>query len=336
MNIIWIALITGLTTGGISCLAVQGGLLASALSHPSTSSGPYGKTKIVGMFLLAKIVAYTILGFGLGAVGASLSITPRVQGWMQIFAGLYMLATAANLLNLHPIFRHVVIQPPRFAYKFMRRTSKSGELFAPAMLGALTVLIPCGVTQGMMVFATSSANPILGASIMFAFTLGTTPVFAILGLSASKLMEKKAFVYISAALILFLGVLSINTGQVLRGSAHTAQNYWRVLTTDPGEVAAAQTTASLNSEGQQEVIVEVTGSGYTTSANTLKAGVPVKLKLVSKNAIGCSRAFTIPELGISKILPVNGEEEIEFTPSREGRLAFSCSMGMYNGEFNIN
>src|SRR5687767_1989058 len=30
---IFIALITGLTTGGLSCLAVQGGLLASSMAH---------------------------------------------------------------------------------------------------------------------------------------------------------------------------------------------------------------------------------------------------------------------------------------------------------------
>ncbi len=33
MNQYLIAFITGLTTGGLSCLAVQGGLLASSLAH---------------------------------------------------------------------------------------------------------------------------------------------------------------------------------------------------------------------------------------------------------------------------------------------------------------
>ena len=33
MNQIFVAFITGLTTGGLSCLAVQGGLLASSLGH---------------------------------------------------------------------------------------------------------------------------------------------------------------------------------------------------------------------------------------------------------------------------------------------------------------
>ena len=91
--------ITGLTTGGVSCLAVQGGLLASAITQkPKDESRlPY-----VGMFLAAKIIAYTLLGFALGALGSALTITPQFQGWMQIFAGLYMLITAANLLFLSP------------------------------------------------------------------------------------------------------------------------------------------------------------------------------------------------------------------------------------------
>lgn len=121
MNTIWLAFITGLTTGGISCIAVQGGLLASAISQKKENQT---NLSMVGMFLGAKVVAYTLLGFALGALGSVLTISPQFQGWMQIFAGLYMLATAANLLNLHPIFRYAVIQPPRFAYRFMRSQSK--------------------------------------------------------------------------------------------------------------------------------------------------------------------------------------------------------------------
>src|SRR3989344_4297521 len=93
MNTIWLAFITGLTTGGISCLAVQGGLLASSISQKTENQS---NTSLVGMFLAAKIGAYTVLGFGLGALGSALTITPQFQGWMQIFAGLYMLVTAAK------------------------------------------------------------------------------------------------------------------------------------------------------------------------------------------------------------------------------------------------
>jgi hypothetical protein len=111
MNTIWIALLTGLTAGGVSCLAVQGGLLASSLATVPDDKKNMGTL----LFLGAKIVSYTLLGFLLGFFGASLSISSTVQGWLQIMAGLYMIATAANLLQIHPIFRYVVVQPPTWA-----------------------------------------------------------------------------------------------------------------------------------------------------------------------------------------------------------------------------
>lgn len=332
MNPIFLAFATGITTGGISCLAVQGGLLASVISQKKEDQT---NSSIVGMFLLAKLFGYSVLGLLLGALGSALTITPQFQGWMQIFAGLYMLATAANLLNLHPIFRYAVIQPPRFAYRFMRQQSKLSDSFTPLLLGFLTVLIPCGITQGMMVVAVSSGSAISGGSIMFAYTLGTIPVFATLGLGASKLLERKAFAYIGSTLIIILGLLSINTGQVLRGSVHTAQNYWYVITNPNNEAEASGQIAGVTTDGKQQVTINVESNGYQTSASTLKAGVPVKLTLKTNDVYSCARAFTIPSLKISKVLPVNGEETIEFTPTKTGRLTFSCSMGMYGGEFKV-
>ena len=70
MNTIWLAFITGLTTGGISCFAVQGGLLASALTEEN-------KKKSTLLFLGAKLVAYTLLGFLLGFLGGTLNISPK-------------------------------------------------------------------------------------------------------------------------------------------------------------------------------------------------------------------------------------------------------------------
>lgn len=330
MNIFFLAFITGLTTGGISCLAVQGGLLTSVVSENNKDRND---SHLVGMFLLAKIIAYTFLGFGLGLIGASLQITPQLQGWLQIAAGVFMILTAARLLDLHPVFRKFVIQPPKSFYKLIRKESKLQSSFAPLVLGALTVLIPCGITQGMMVLAIASANPFEAAGIMFAFTLGTSPIFFALGLASAKLFQKKAFVYIASTVILFLGLLSINTGQVLRGSVHTIQSYYKVATNQID--TSASEVARVDSEGVQEATITVTDEGYEANINTLKVGVPVKLRLLADNAEGCARAFTIPAMNLQKILPANGEETLEFTPTKKGALTFSCSMGMYSGQFIV-
>src|SRR3989344_2862861 len=104
MSNIWLAFITGLTTGGFSCFAVQGGLLTSALAEEEEMEvSKKLKAQALIVFLVSKVVAYTLLGLLLGFLGATLNISPKVQGWMQIFIGLFMVTTAARLLNLHPI-----------------------------------------------------------------------------------------------------------------------------------------------------------------------------------------------------------------------------------------
>lgn len=323
MATLWLAFITGLTTGGFSCFAVQGGLLTSALTESDKKRGLLA-------FLSAKIIAYTILGFLLGLLGASLNISPKVQGWLQIFIGLYMVATFARLLNLHPVFRYFVIQPPKSILRLLKNQSRAKSIFTPITLGALTILIPCGVTQAMMLLALGSGSPLWGAGIMLAFTLGTSPVFFAIGLAATEALKNKAFSVVAAFFILIIGILSINSGQILRGSFHTLQNYWRALVGTVEEVKAATIKS-----GTQEVTINVLNNGYRSSINTLKAGVPVRLKLVSEDVKSCARAFAIPDLNYFKILPATGTETIEFTPKKLGRLTYTCSMGMYTGSFNV-
>lgn len=330
MNQVWLAFITGLTTGGISCFAVQGGLLASSLAQQKE-----GNKKIsIATFLISKLVSYSLLGALLGLVGSSLFISPKLQGIMQIVAGLFMLTTVGKLLNLHPFFRHFAISPPKTAFRLLRTTSLNENIFAPAVLGFLTILIPCGITQSMMFLSIASGNPLWGALILAAFILGTSPVFFALGVASGELLKRNGLKYVAATAIFVLGIISINTGQILRGSVHTLQNYWlaaidKVSSGQPGGLAG------INAQGFQEAEIQVLSSGYRSNVKTLKAGVPVKLSLVTAKTSGCSRAFTIPEYGITKILPETGNVTLEFTPSKTGRLTYTCNMGMYTGYFEV-
>ena len=317
MNNIWLALITGLTTGGISCFAVQGGLLASALTEEN-------KKRATLIFLGAKLVAYTLLGFLLGFLGGTLNISPKIQGILQILIGIFMIATAGRLLDIHPIFRYFVIQPPKFILRMMRNQAEAKSFFTPAFLGFMTVLIPCGVTQAMMLYAIGTSNPFWGAGIMFAFVLGTSPVFYLIGIASAELFKKKIFNYLAATFIFVIGILSINSGQILRGSVHTIQNYYSAI------FGSGQTAKIGN-----VVNITITNRGYKTDVNTLKLGVPVKLILKTNNVTSCARAFTIPDFNYFKILPATGTEIIEITPTKLGNLTFTCSMGMYSGSFNV-
>ena len=317
MNTFILAFMTGLTTGGISCFAVQGGLLASALTEKN-------KKKSTLIFLGAKIIAYTLLGLLLGFLGAGLNISPKIQGVFQIVIGIFMIATAGRLLNLHPIFRYFVVQPPKFVLRLMKNQAQAKSVFTPAFLGFLTVLIPCGVTQAMMLYAIGTGSPLWGAGILFAFILGTSPVFFAIGIASSELFKKKVFNYIAAAFIFVIGIISINSGQILRGSVHTLQNYYSVI------VGSSRVSTIGN-----VVTIQITNRGYKSDVNTLKVGVPVKLILKTSNVTNCTRAFTIPDLNYFKILPATGIETIEFTPNKLGNMTYTCSMGMYSGSFNV-
>src|SRR3989338_6583786 len=222
MNL-WVIFLTGLTVGGLTCLAVQGGLLASVIAareEDTTSNTRRHALYATGGFLVSKFIAYVVLGFILGAFGGVLNISGSIQTYMQLAAGLYMIAVALNLLNIHPIFRYVIIQPPRFLTRLVRSQSKSKDIFAPAILGAMTIFIPCGTTLAMEALAISSANAFMGAVIMATFVLGTMPLFFGVGWITSLLGDnfREKFLKLAAFAVLYLGITSANGALVAGGS----------------------------------------------------------------------------------------------------------------------
>ncbi len=318
MTSLWAVFLTGLIAGGLSCLAVQGGLLAATIAQQEDQNA-----LPILSFLGAKLVAYTIFGFMLGWFGSLFQLSLTMQIIMQSVVVIFMLGTAFNILEIHPIFRYFVIQPPRFVTKLVRNQSKSRSIFAPAILGAFTVFIPCGTTQAMMALAIGSASPILGASILFAFVLGTSPLFFVVGYFATKLGNsmQKAFMTIAAITLIVLALFNLNNVLALAGSDLSVQTS-----------TIKQSTSQLVSEAT----IEFTPTAYIPQSITIKAGSEVTLNLINKTGSGCIQAFTIPKLKIQKVVGVGTQEKVTFTaPSEPGQIPFMCSMGMYRGVINV-
>lgn len=382
---LWVIFLTGLTTGGLSCLAVQGGLLANVIanqagddtlpakekSHPdltqmskhdlinyyethqneTQTSKSFRKdlTFSIVLFLAAKLVAYTLLGAGLGWLGTMIQLTPVGRGVLMLIITVFMLGTALRLLNVHPIFNYFQLQPPKFVRRFLRQWSKnSREDFAtPLFLGVLTVLIPCGITQAMMALAIGTGSPLAGAVTMLAFTLGTTPIFFFLAYFATRLGEKlnTYFVRLVAILLLIFTLFSLESGLNLIGSPVSFAAYKQWLET-PGQVADSSSTNTgvlainepakeVPQPSEQTLTINVSDEGYRPNTLKAKANLPTKLVLVTQDTSSCSRAFTIPSLKIQKVLPETGSKTIDLPPQKKGRLRFSCSMGMYTGQINF-
>jgi uncharacterized protein len=349
MTDLWVAFFTGLTTGGLSCMAVQGGLLAGSLANQieqdiSQNCGkrrkglqPHIALPIV-LFLLSKLAVYTLLGYLLGALGSVFELTTTTRAIMQFAIGFFIIGNALRMLNVHPIFRYFSFEPPASLTRYIRRKSKNGtSVITPLYLGALTVLIPCGVTQGIMAAAVATANPVQGAALLFAFVLGTSPVFFLLSYFATRLsaVMEKYFVRIVAAVLLVLGILAVDTGFNLLGSPYSLTRLVQSFspTTSSQQLASADLTAGAQTGNEGEIVLAVTGSGYEPYTLHAPANKPVKLNLVTKDTYSCARAFTIPELNIAEILPKTGTTVVDLPAQKPGKvIAFTCSMGMYSGE----
>ncbi len=383
-----LAFVTGLTTGGLSCMAVQGGLLAASVAQtverdiaerapqfaakgqksksrrvsaisdasparPSAAAASNARISLpIILFLAAKLVAYTMLGFVLGMLGSVLQLTPMTRAMLQIGIGVFLVGNALRMLNVHPIFRYFNFEPPKRITRYLRRSAKqNGDLLTPVFLGFLTVLIPCGVTQAMMAVALGTANPLQGAAIMFAFILGTTPVFFALAYLATRLGERleKRFAFVAADVLLVLGVVSIKGGLALTGlpvglptlsqaAAPSAPKATIPSAPQAAAPSAAQASAPTAVAGEaQTLTINARSNGYDPGLVVAKAGVPAKLALVTNKTQSCSRSFVIPALNIQRLLPDTGTVWVDIPAQRAGTtIKFTCSMGMYTGKITFN
>lgn len=357
----WTIFLTGLTTGGLSCLAMQGGILASAIANQKdeelekaskkrsskkkikqlTNTSPSSFDQLdwmpVSMFLVGKIISHTIFGFFLGFLGSQLELSLTAKLVFQAAAAFFMFATAMNLLEVHPLFRYVVIQPPKFFTRFVRNSTKSKAVFTPFLIGFLTLLIPCGVTQSMEVLAMSSGSPILGAGIMFVFVLGTSPLFGLLGVGVAKLSEvwSSNFMKVAALSLIFLSVSSINGILVVLNSPLTFQKLRTAIMDPAGVVYTTQNKTAMVEDGVQSVKISIENSGYVPNKLQVKAGIPVALTLQTNGAYTCASDFVFPEFNLRARLGPDDSQTLTFTPPKRGSYTFSCSMGMYTGVLEV-
>ena len=353
MNL-WSVFLTGLLAGGASCAIVQGGLLASAVARrhdarPDTDWSRLDDAVPVGGFLAGKLVSHAMAGALLGLVGDAAQLGFRIRAAMQIGAGVFMILIAANLLGV-PALRRLVPQPPEAVTRFVRRSARSQAVFAPAVIGFLTILVPCGVTLSVMVLAVASGSPLVGAVGMALFVLGTSPLFAVLGYAfrRSAGLLRGYLGKAAAVAVIVAGVLSINSGLVLSGSSFTLERAWdRLRGTDEMDMGADMSDAAMPSmadtsavtmdgTGVQHIMVDVGETSYSPSRVRIRAGVPTRLVLRTKDIRGCTSGIVIPSAGVERSLPPTGETTIDLGQPEPGRIDYVCSAGMYRGVIEVS
>lgn len=363
-------LLTGLLAGGVSCAAVQGGLLAGLITRqkrtgaraepvsagasgsptplgapgnePDTTPRPTIKDDLtpVGAFLVGKLLSHTLLGALLGAVGTAVQLSVRAHTVLQLLAGILIIAFGLAQLGV-PGFRGFVVEPPLAFGRIVLRSTRAQTAFAPALLGLASILIPCGVTLSVEALALTSGSAAAGAATMAVFVIGTSPLFALLGYLARKAATawRGRLALATGALVLAMGVLTLNGGLELAGSPLAASHLFATTgapsatstsTSAPGPAVGASVAG-----GHQTITITATSDGYTPAVNA-KAGIPTTLVVHSDHAAGCIRSFTIPDRDLQKIIPATGDTRIELGALTAGTLDYVCGMGMYSGTITTN
>lgn len=319
-------LIVGLLTS-LHCVAMCGGInMAQCVTYTNKPGDVKAKLKPSLLYNLGRMVSYTIIGGVVGALGSVVSFTGWARGLVAILSGLFMVIMGLSMLGIFPWLNKITPRMPRFLQK------KAGEARkgkGPFIVGLLNGLMPCGPLQSMQLYALGTGSFIAGASSMLVFSLGTVPLMFGLGALSSMLSGKftAKMMKVSAVLVLVLGLIMANRGLALSGVS--------VLPSlSPQPTATGNVQAPQNNGDVQIITTELTENGYPEI--TVKKGIPVRwnLKADEEDLNGCNNAIIIPQYNIEMDLKP-GDNIIEFTPTEEGTIPYSCWMGMITSQINV-
>ena len=101
-------------------------------------------------------------------------------------------------------------------------------------------------------------------------------------------------------------------------------------------LVAIQSVQAWSPQQEQEATIKVTEMGYEPAQLKLQLGVPVRLTFVRETDNTCGTEVIFPEYDIERVLPLNQEVVVEFTPQESGEFVFTCGMNMLRGKLVIS
>jgi len=319
--------VAGLLTG-FHCIAMCGGFLVSYTAKNAIKGHKSFYQHLV--YGGSKTISYTIIGALFGLIGSIFFFSPKLRGGIAIFAGVFMIFYAMSMFGLK-FFRKFQINP-KFLTKIASKKYK-GAYFGPMMTGLLNGLfIACGPLQALYLYAAGTGSVIQGGLSLMVFGLGTLPVMLGFGGVTNIISHRatKKILKLSAIIVLILGLIMLNRGLALTGSGYD----YNSISTGVKGVEGISQNIIIDDEGYQVINMDVISSGWKPNKFVLKKDVPVRWVINGKEITGCNNAIQVPKLGLEFDIK-KGEQIIEFTPTQEGVIPWSCWMGMIPGSFVV-
>ncbi len=181
MTITWailgVAVLTGLL-GGVHCAGMCGGIV-SALATGQRATGTAWLVHLC--YNLGRIASYTVAGAVAGTVGSlgllldeflPVQIALYVAANLLLIGlGLYLAGIRGPVSSLERLGSHFWSALKPFTRRFLPADSPAKAL----ALGMLWGWLPCGLVYTMVFTALLSGGSLSGATVMFAFGIGTLP-----------------------------------------------------------------------------------------------------------------------------------------------------------------
>lgn len=168
----WFAFMTGLLGSG-HCLGMCGGLVSSFFMRLGTRAyAPYLA------YHAARVTVYGLIGLTAASLGAVLVQTGffgKVQGILEIVAGLVVILLGLDMLGLSPVRNTLRFAPVNWLLKQFAAATQRGPVIGASIGGAINGLMPCSMTMAMAVQATTAPSPAEGGLLLLAFGAGTLP-----------------------------------------------------------------------------------------------------------------------------------------------------------------
>ena len=318
------AFVLGLIASASTCMATTGALFTSFLhKHKAKAS----IIQVATLFVVGRVISYALFGYILGYFGKGFayltqfgSLLNIVVAVVLIIAGLDML----RLLSISQILDFLHIQPSRLFPTINRPRAILGGAFT---LGFVTYFLPCGFSISTQAFALGTGNPMLSSQIMTAFALGTVPSLIFIT-ALSHVRNNTIYQYFLKA----VGVIIFVVGCSYVWSTLTLHGFSLFSNAVDKEFAGERAEVV---DGKQVVKMTATSSGYSPNKFVVKKNIPVRWEIDGKEIYGCQGTLQSPQAGIQLTYLKEGENVFEFIPKEVGIINFSCSMGMFSGQFKV-
>ncbi len=342
--------VVGLLTS-VHCVAMCGGIALSQSFGREREESRFRRLIPGLQYNAGRAVAYTAIGGVAGALGSAIGFSPAVRGAIAAVAGFFMIILGLRMIGVLKGFPSLARFAPAHLLAAGKRIASALRSRGPFAIGILNGFMPCGPLQTMQLYALGTGSALAGALSLFTFAIGTIPLLFIFGLTAALLPRKflPRMIQASAVLVMVLGAVTLVRAAALAGvalpsfagsSAVAAGSAGIERRVAPAAVSVAQTVrapagpVATVKDGVQYVTTEFSGGRYVPF--TVQAGLPLKwtIRVRPSDLNGCNNPVEVPGYGIQKRL-APGDNLIEFTPTKEGVIPYSCWMGMVRSRITV-